>query len=146
MSLIEDFLTTVEENEIVDAIKSAENKTSGEIRIHIEKSLDKDPHERVLEVFHYLNMDKTNLNNGVLFYISVEDKSFTIYGDKGIHKKVSDIYWDEIKDLVIDHFKKGEFKNGLVKGVVGVGEKLKKLYPIIKDDTDELSNLISKGK
>ena len=38
MSKVEDFLTKEEEQEIVEAIRMAEKNTSGEIRIHLEKT------------------------------------------------------------------------------------------------------------
>ena len=43
-----------QEEEIIDAIRSAEKDTSGEIRVHIEKCTEKDPLERAKEVFHFL--------------------------------------------------------------------------------------------
>jgi uncharacterized membrane protein len=69
MSKVEDFLTSVQEQEIIEAIRLAEKDTSGEIRVHLEKSTEKDAIERAKEVFYFLKMDETKLQNGVLFYI-----------------------------------------------------------------------------
>lgn len=88
MSHVEDFLTPNEEAEIVEAIRKAEQKTSGEIRVHIEAHTDQDPYKRAMEVFHLLKMDNTKEANGVLIYIAVDDKTFVIYGDKGINDVV----------------------------------------------------------
>lgn len=146
MTSVEDFLTQNEEQEIVEAIKKAETVTSGEIRIHIEKKLTKDSHERALEVFHYLEMEKTKLHNGVLLYVAVESKAFAIYGDKGIHSKVPETFWNETKNTVISFFKKELYKKGLVEGVLEIGLKLKAFFPLLEDDKNELSNEISKGE
>jgi len=78
MSKVEDFLSKKEEEEIVDAIRTAEKNTSGEIRVHIEKSANGDSFDRALEVFHYLKMDNTKEQNGVLIYVAVVDKHFVI--------------------------------------------------------------------
>ena len=73
MSKVEDFLTKEEEQEIVQAIQIAEKDTSGEIRVHIEKTTSIDAFDRALEVFHLLKMDETALKNGVLIYLAVDD-------------------------------------------------------------------------
>ena len=86
MPKIEDFFTAQEEQQVVDAIKIAETNTSGEIRVHIEKSTDKDVLERAKEVFYQLKMNETQLQNGVLFYIATESHHFAVLGDKGINE------------------------------------------------------------
>lgn len=145
MSKTEDFLTKEEEQEIVQAIVTAEKNTSGEIRVHIEETSEKPPLERAKEVFSTLEMYKTEARNGVLFYIGVANKGFAILGDEGINNVVETDFWDCTKDLVLEHFKNKEFKKGLVEGVLRAGEKLKHYFPYQSDDTNELSNEISKG-
>ncbi|MFA5299378.1 MAG: TPM domain-containing protein [Lutibacter sp.] len=145
MSKIEDFLTTAQEQAIIKAIEVAEKNTSGEIRVHIEKNTELPPLERALEVFHLLEMNKTELRNGVLFYVSVESKKFAILGDEGIHIKVKENFWDAEKELMLSYFKKEEFSKGLELAIIEVGNKLKEFFPYQSNDTNELSNEISKG-
>ncbi|PXY38781.1 hypothetical protein DMB65_21140 [Flavobacterium cheongpyeongense] len=145
MSKVEDFLTKEEEQEIVEAIRVAEKNTSGEIRVHIEKTTSKVPFDRALEVFHELRMDETQLQNGVLFYFAVENKSFAICGDKGINDLVANDFWDCTKDKMTEQFKAGKFKQGIVDGILNAGEQLKNYFPWTEGDTNELSNEISKG-
>ncbi|RRJ93114.1 TPM domain-containing protein [Paenimyroides tangerinum] len=145
MSITEDFISKHEEQAIIDAINTAESKTSGEIRVHIEEHSDLEVLDRTREVFVLLEMHKTNARNGVLFYIGVRDKSFAIFGDNGINNVVPDDFWSCTKDVVIDHFKQQKFKEGLVAGILRAGEQLQKFFPIQEDDTNELSNEISRG-
>ena len=145
MSKTEDFLSKAEEQEIVQAILEAEKNTSGEIRVHIEEHSEKSPLERAQEVFFELQMNKTQEQNGVLFYVCVADKKFAILGDEGIDKVVAADFWDCTKDTVIANFKEGNFKNGLVEGILRAGERLKKYFPYQSDDTNELSNEISRS-
>ncbi|WP_163400684.1 TPM domain-containing protein [Flavobacterium fluviatile] len=145
MSKVEDFLTKEEEQEIVEAIRMAEKNTSGEIRVHIEKTTSKVPFDRALEVFHELRMDETQLQNGVLFYFAVDDKHFVVCGDKGINDVVADDFWDCTKDKMAEQFKSGKFKQGIVDGILNAGEQLKKYFPWSEGDANELSNEISKG-
>lgn len=145
MSEIEDFLSAEEEEEIIKAIRIAEQNTSGEIRVHIEKTSTTDAFNRAMEVFHYLKMDNTKLQNGVLIYVAVDDKTFVIYGDKGINDVVSDDFWDTTKNIMQSHFKLGSYKKGLVEGILKAGVVLEKHFPWVHKDHNELSNDISKG-
>ncbi|APZ46202.1 hypothetical protein BW723_07785 [Polaribacter reichenbachii] len=145
MSKVEAFLTKEEEQEIIEAIRIAEKNTSGEIRVHIEATTDKDHYERSLEVFHLLKMNNTKDENAVLIYVAVNDKKFVIYGDKGINKVVPKDFWNSTKDIMQNHFKNANFKQGIVDGILKAGEELKAHFPWQIDDENELSNEISKG-
>ena len=141
---VEAFLNAAQEQLVVDAIREAEKNTSGEIRVHFEKSLQKDPMERAQEVFFQLEMDKTKFKNGVLFYVAVDDHRFAIIGDEGIDAVVPDDFWESIRDEVISEFTKGNFMEGLIKGILHAGEKLKEYFPYADKDENELSDEISK--
>lgn len=142
----EEFLTKSEEKEIVSTIEIAEKNTSGEIRVHIECRNTKPSIERAQEVFHILKMDATELKNGVLFYICTETKSFAIIGDKGINDLVGQDFWNSTKNHIIEKFKEGKYKEGLIKGILEAGIQLKKHFPYDGEtDTNELSNEISKN-
>ncbi|MBN1599872.1 MAG: TPM domain-containing protein [Bacteroidales bacterium] len=131
---------------ITGAVKEAELNTSGEIRVHVENRCKIDVLDQASYIFKKLEMHKTELRNGVLFYLAVEDRKFAILGDAGINAKVPDNFWDEIKNVMSEHFKKGEFVQGLSKGIKMAGEQLKKHFPYQKDDINELSDEISLGK
>ncbi|GAB5564211.1 MAG: TPM domain-containing protein [Winogradskyella sp.] len=145
MPHLEDFLTKEEEQEIVDAIRIAEHETSGEIRVHIEQNCDMDVYEHALEVFHYLKMDNTKQQNGVLIYVAVDNKTFVIYGDKGINDAVGETFWNSTRDKIASQFKQGNFKQGLIDGVTEAGKVLSQYFPWEHGDTNELNNTISKG-
>ncbi|MFD0989073.1 TPM domain-containing protein [Mariniflexile jejuense] len=142
---VEDFLTQSEEQEVIEAIRLAELNTSGEIRVHIEKTSNGDATNRALEVFYMLKMDNTKLQNAVLIYVAVDEKTFVIYGDKGINEVVVKNFWDSTKNVMQSHFKAGNFKQGLVDGILKSGEQLKTFFPYLDSDTNELPNEISKG-
>ena len=145
MSKVESFLTQEEEQAIVESIRVAEKNTSGEIRVHIEKTTSLDAYDRAMEVFHFLKMDETELKNGVLIYVAVKDKNFVICGDKGINDVVANDFWDCTRDIMVNHFKSGNYKQGLIDGIINAGEQLQKYFPYQEGDINELSNEISKG-
>jgi len=145
MSTVEDFLSVQEEQEIVLAIRQAEQNTSGEIRVHIEATASISHYNRALEVFRMLKMFNTKQQNAVLIYVAVEDHKFVIYGDKGIDEVVPLNFWDATRNTMQEQFKKGSFKQGIIDGVIKAGQELKAHFPWKVDDEDELSNEISKG-
>lgn len=145
MSNVEDFLTAKEEEEIVQAIRQAERNTSGEIRVHIEKTTKGSHYDRALEVFQMLKMFNTQQRNGVLLYIAVDDHKFVIFGDEGINNVVPDNFWETTKEAIQNQFKQGNFKQGIIDGVLKAGKELQAHFPWTTDDEDELSNEISKG-
>lgn len=146
MSQVESFLTASEEQEVIAAIRQAERHTSGEIRVHLEKSSgDVDPFQRATHLFHQLKMDNTKEANGVLIYVAVEDHAFTICGDAGIDKIVPENFWESTKNTIQNHFKKNDFKQGLIEGILLAGKELAAHFPWDDMDTNELSDEISKG-
>ncbi len=144
MSKTEDFLTSKQGAKIVEAIRIAEENTSGEIRVHIEEKSENPPIERATEVFNTLKMYETEARNGVLFYINVSGNQFAIIGDEGINKVVPSDFWECTKEVVLKNFTQKKNKKGLVKGIKKAGEQLKHYFPYQSDDTNELSNEISR--
>lgn len=138
-----DFFSATDELLILNAIRQAESNTSGEIRVHIENKCKGDVLDRAAQVFDLLKMQKTELRNGVLFYLAVMDKKFAIIGDAGINAKVPENFWDEIKELMVGHFKEGEFAAGLSNGIIKAGDQLQAHFEHQDDDVNELPDEIS---
>ncbi len=136
-----------EENKlhISNAIRVAETNTSGEIRVHIEKHCKGDVLDRAAYIFDKLEMQKTKLRNGVLFYLAFGDRKFAILGDAGINSKVPDNFWENIKENLLVKFKEGLFAEGLSEGIIEAGRQLKEHFPYQKDDVNELPDDISFG-
>jgi uncharacterized membrane protein len=101
--------------------------------------------ERAKELFHLLKMDNTRDSNGVLLYIAVHDHQFAICGDRGICEVVPDNFWDTTRDVIQQHFKDHAFKEGIIAGVRSAGRELTAHFPWHPDDTNELTDEISKG-
>ena len=142
---VERFLGPKDEEEIIEAIRLAEQDTSGEIRVHLEYGLGKDPMERAWELFHELRMDNTRNSNGVLLYVAVHDHKFSICGDRGICDVVPEGFWDQTRDIMQSHFRNGQFKEGIIAGVRSAGSELKAHFPWHPDDPNELTDEISRS-
>ena len=86
-----------EQADILSAIAEAELQTSGEIRLHVETRCPGDVLDRAAKVFETLAMHKTELRNGVLFYLATDDRKFAILGDGGINAAVPSGFWNDVK-------------------------------------------------
>jgi len=140
---VQKYFTEENKLQITNAIRVAETNTSGEIRVHIEKFCKGNALDRATYIFEKLEMHKTKLRNGVLFYVAFEDRKFAILGDVGINMKVSDNFWEEITNDVVFKFKEKKYADGIADGVIKAGEQLKEHFPYQSDDVNELSDEIS---
>ena len=132
-----------EDQRVVEAIRQAELNTSGEIKVHIENRCKGDVEQRSLFIFDKLKLNETQLRNGVLIYLAVKEHKFAILGDEGINNVVEDGFWNDVKDLMLSHFKEGRFAEGLEQGIMRCGEKLKAYFPYQSDDINEIPDEIS---
>ena len=140
-----DFLGDKDKADILVAISDAESQTSGEIRLHVESRCKGEVLDRAASVFETLAMHKTELRNGVLFYLATEDRQFAILGDGGINAVVPEGFWDGVKNTVIAGFAEGKAGEGLAAGIRLAGEQLAAHFPVADDDVNELSDDISFG-
>lgn len=140
------FFSEEDRQQIVRAIADAELMTSGEIRVHVDAKCAGDPVEKAFKIFYKLEMHQTAERNGVLFYIATEHRKLAIVGDEGIHQKVPNHFWDEIKEQMVVSFKAEGYTEGLVKGIQKAAEQLSLHFPRKADDVNELSNEVTFGK
>ena len=142
------FFSEGENEKIVHSIQEAEKQTSGEIRIFIESRCKYvDAIDRATEIFNNLDMAKTELRNGVLFYLAVKDRQLAIFADEGIHKATGNKYWQQAVKDIISVFAKDNLVNGITTSVYKIGQALKEHFPYDKDvDKNELPDEIVFGK
>ena len=141
----EDFLSETDRQRVSAAIRAAEMRTSGEIRVHLEDHIEDDVLDHAAFVFEELDMHKTKDRNGVLIYVSVSDRKVAVIGDKGINERVPENFWNDVLAVLRAHFAAGSSADGLCEVVAMVGEKLLAFHPHQRDDRDELSNDVSIG-
>ena len=136
-------LSEKEQQDITAAIEEAENATSGEIRLCIERKCPEDVLDRAANYFDKLGMYETALRNGVLIYVATDDHKFAIIGDSGINKVVPLNFWDSTKEAMRAQFKANRLAEGIITGIRMAGDQLKHHFPFHDDDKNELSNEIS---
>jgi uncharacterized membrane protein len=132
---------------IESAIRSAETRTSGEIRFVIETALDIPelwarllPRDRAAQVFAHLRVWDTELRNGVLIYVLVADRDVEIVADRGAAARIASADWEAAGHVMETHFRSGEFAEGALAGVAAVARLLEREFPSREGDRDELPN------
>lgn len=142
-----ELLQEAEKSILVQAIRTAERLTSGEIRLYIEsRCAYVDPMDRAKEIFLSLDMAKTRQRNGVLLYIALKDHQFAILGDQGIHEKVGDTFWQKEAVLLKQHFTQNRVVEGIEVCIREIGESLQLHFPYESGDDNELPDDIIMGK
>ena len=142
------FFTEEQNEKIVRAIRDAETQTSGEIRIFVEgRCKYVDALDRAKELFDNLEMEKTDLRNGVLFYIAIKDRQLAIFADKGIHEAAGADYWKNAVKEILSVIGKENITEGITTSIFKIGEALKTYFPYNKEvDKNELPDEIVFGK
>jgi uncharacterized membrane protein len=143
-----EFFSPEEKEQILDAIRRAEQRTNGEVRLFIESRCRfMDALDRAKEIFFNLGMEKTAARNASLVYIAVDDHQVAVYGDEGIHQAVGPKYWEEEVNKMLVRFKEQHLADGIIGCITDIGEALHQYFPYDRDtDKNELPDDIIFGK
>jgi uncharacterized membrane protein len=139
------FFSERERHAIVASIRRAESRTSGEIRLHVERRCPGDPVMRARQLFAALGMHRTARRNGVLLYLAVGERRFAVVGDDGIHRAVSERFWEEVAAELESQFKAARFLEGICRAIDRIGTELARHFPRAPEDRNELPDLPSEG-
>lgn len=143
------FLRPEEKAAVLLAIRAAEQGSSAEIRLHLERDVPGkapiagDPYARARALFAAMGMHATQERNGVLFYLATRSRRFAVLGDEALHAQVGEAFWQEVAALMAAHFAEDRFGEGLAAGIARVGERLAAHFPHRADDVNELPDQIS---
>ena len=139
----EKFLSREENQQIETAIRQSERQMSAELKLVILRHCWKTIRQKAKDVFFKLHLDQTRQRNGVLILLVTTNREFLIYGDQGIHEKVGQNFWEDIRDQMLRYFREDRFGDGIEYGILQIGEKLAACFPRQKDDVNELSDDIT---
>jgi len=144
------FLSDADFDAITRAIKTAEARTSAEIRVHLEPRVPRrlfrrrpDVLSRAQRVFRRLGMHRTAERHGVLVYLAVEERRLAVVGDAGIHGRVGDRHWNRVRDLMLEKLRENAPRQALERAIEELGQALAEHYPRRPDDRNELSDEVS---
>jgi uncharacterized membrane protein len=140
------FVETIDDERIVAAIREAEARSRGEIRVHLAVRAVADARAEAVRVFDRLGMARTGERNGVLILVAPASRAIAVIGDRDIHARVPEAWWSTVADAIRDEFQAGRYTEGIVAGVRAVGDELARHFP--RDpgaaDRDELPDAVSR--
>jgi len=140
-------LKVIDVERLKKAIQEAEHRTSGEIRVSVARFFWGSVRRAAERAFERLNMTATKERNGILFFVVPSRKRFVILGDEGIHARVGQEFWDCLADLMSGHFRKGEFMEGILRGIEQAGIQLAAHFPYdARSDVNELPDDVDFGR
>jgi uncharacterized membrane protein len=140
-----EFLSKLEHDQIVQAIRDAEAKSSGEVRVYIQRGkLASDALTAARKNLRALKMEKTRERNAVLIFVAPRAHKFAVVGDKGIHEKCGNELWQRVVDKMREHFRNEHFTDALVEAIQEIGSVLAVQFPLKSDrNPNELPDEIS---
>ena len=134
----------VDDARVVAAIVAAEQRTSGEIRVLVSRQKTDEPVATAQKHFERLGMTNTAARNGVLIFVAPAGKTFAVIGDRGVHEKCGDAFWSGVAAAMTEHFKRGQFTEGLVLGIERAGALLAEHFPRRPDDRNEQPDAVAR--
>ncbi len=139
------FTASVDHDRVTTAIREAEARSTGEVRVHVSSARTDDPEKAAAAVFTRLGMAATRERNGVLIYIAPESRRFAIIGDLAIHERCGGEFWRDVAQAMAEDFRSGRFTDGIVKGVGRTGDALARHFPrsAQQGDVNELPDTVS---
>jgi uncharacterized membrane protein len=141
-----DFLGKLDHDRIVAAIRDAEGKTSGQIRVYVQRGeLDGDAFDHARGKFAKLGMQSTKERNGILILVVPRARKFAVIGDEGIHRKCGDEFWQQLVERMRTHFRNEKFTDALVEAIEEAGKLLARHFPKGAAAPNELSDEIAEG-
>ena len=111
------------------AIREAEQKTTGEIRVVVTHKHIEDPVTEAQKEFDRLGMAKSPHRNGVMIFVAPRSHKFAVIGDQAVHEKCGDEFWQKLAAAMTGYFRKSEFTDGIIHGVKEAGQLLAKHFP-----------------
>ncbi len=140
------FVQQLEHDRINRAIKDAEARTSGQIRVFLQRGVfEEDALKRAEQKFIQLGMQKTKERNGVLIFVAPRAQKFAVVGDEGVHQKCGDEFWQQLIEKMRAHFLREDFTEALVEAITAAGDLLARYFPRIGPSTNELPDEIVEG-
>lgn len=140
------FLRELEHDRIVRAIKEAEAKTSGQIRVFLQRGkFEEDALERAQKKFIQLGMNKTRERNAILILVAPRAQKFAVVGDEGVHRKCGEQFWQELVARMREHFLREDFTQALLEAIESAGQVLARHFPKTAGSANELPDDVVEG-
>ncbi|HVV16843.1 MAG TPA: TPM domain-containing protein [Polyangia bacterium] len=126
------------------AIRAAEARTSGELRVAVARFfLGHDVRRAAEKTFARLGIHRTKRGNGVLIFIAPLGRRCAVVADEGAHGAVDPAFWGSLVDRLLDRFRAGDLTGGLESGIQEIADRLSGPFPCEPGDVNELPDTVA---
>ncbi|HEY0798227.1 MAG TPA: TPM domain-containing protein [Candidatus Baltobacteraceae bacterium] len=112
------------------AIVGAESRTSGRIAVKVVNDARVDDALASAEKhFGKHTMHQTPDRNGILILIAPRARRFAVYGDRNVHERLGDGFWNHVVEEMQQQFAAGDVVGAALHGVERLGTALHEHFP-----------------
>lgn len=140
------FITTIVDEQVIQAIKAAESRTSGELRVFVTDRSVEDPISAAWQAFARLKLQHTAQRNAVLIFMAPTARKFAIVADEGIHHFCQEAFWNNLALQLSAGFKAGDYTGALVRLIDAIGQALSVHFPGSHNDVNELPDEVARDE
>lgn len=140
----DEFVSAIRDAAVIQAIKAAESRTTGEVRVMVTWKKTGDPVRDAWRAFAKLKMDCTAQRNGVLIFVAPAARKFAIVGDEGIHRHCDEAFWNKLAVDLEHGFRAGDYTTTLVQVIREIGDVMARHFPGRHDDVNELPDDVAR--
>jgi uncharacterized membrane protein len=123
------FTGAVDQQKVVEAMRAASERSSGEVRVHVTSEAVADAYESAVATFEKLGLTGARERNGVLLFIAPRSRKLAVVGDVGIHTRCGPAFWTELAAAVSADFRAERFTEGIVNGLTRAADLLAQHFP-----------------
>jgi uncharacterized membrane protein len=139
------FLWRLNQKRILQAIREAEQRSSGEIRVFVSHKKCSDPMVEAQAQFVKLNMHATQQRNSVLILVAPRTRTFAIYADSGIYAVCEPQVWEAAASKLSQALAADLLTQGIIEAVQSIAEVLAQRFPRQPGDSNELPDEVLVG-
>ena len=123
------FLSQLQHDQIIAAIRGAESRTTSHIRVYISHHRAPDPVAKATRHFRWQRLNRHPGRNAVLIFVAPKSQTFAVVGDQAIHQHLGEAFWTNLTAEMAVHFKAGNFTAALLAAINQAGAELARHFP-----------------
>jgi uncharacterized membrane protein len=117
-------VTKAQQAAISAAIAAAEDGTTGRIVVREIPDRSVDAFERAKREFGRIGLQRHEHANAALILVAPNARRFAIVGDRALHERVGNAFWNDVVEKSTPYFARGETEAGILYAVARLGEVL----------------------
>ena len=114
-------MTPEERAAISRGIAEAEAGTTGRIAVRVVPDVHVDAFERAKHEFEEIGLHRYRHANAALILVAPKARRFAVLGDRALHERVGDAFWNDVAEHSGAYFARGELREGILYAVGRIG-------------------------